>query len=465
MTFPENRFAPLRRRLQALLASAPIEHPDALLSVTVPWPELRDQHPAPAGDGGVYWARPARGQYRLGAGHAARFTARGAERLPLLERTLRHWRSHWRHLNPDGLALAPHAFLAFAFAADDPCGGPWSEFPNAMAQVPELLLQRNGDTYGITFTTPWPTACAAAQLADSWCARLDTLLRTLREPAQPAACPTPLLRTAWDPGDGEWLTRVAAAQAAMAAGRLEKVVLSRRVRVQAPHELQLPRLLAALAYRHPCCTHLAISTATTTLLAATPERLAVLTGREVESDALAGTIPRAPDERVDSELGERLLADPKSRAEHRLVVEAVAAALAPLCEGVAAPAAPVLAKLRSLQHLWTPVRGHLRNGAGLLDLAAQLHPTPAVGGTPRTSAMDWLRNNGESERGWYTGAAGWMDAAGDGELSVILRCALVQGPRAELFAGAGIVADSDSAGELEETELKLQAMLEVLADG
>ncbi|MDD3448634.1 MAG: isochorismate synthase [Gammaproteobacteria bacterium] len=465
MTFPENRLAPLRRRLQALLASVPDEHPDALLSVTVPWPELRDLHPVPAGDDGVYWARPALGQYRLGAGRAARFTTRGARRLPLLERTLRRWRSHWRHLNPDGLPLAPHAFLAFAFDADDRCAGPWSEFPNAMAQVPELLLQRSGDTCGITFTTPWPTARAAARLADDWCDRLDALLRTLREPAQPAACPTPLARTAWEPGDGEWLDRVAAAQAAMADGRLEKVVLSRRVRVQAPHDLQLPRLLAALAYRHPCCTHLAINMATTTLLAATPERLAVLAGREVESDALAGTTPRAPDESVDGELGERLLADPKSRAEHRLVVEAVAAALAPLCEDVAAPAAPVLAKLRSLQHLWTPVRGRLRNGAGLLDLAAQLHPTPAVGGTPRASVLAWLQDNGESGRGWYTGAAGWMDAAGDGELSVILRCALVQGARAELFAGAGIVADSDSAGELEETELKLQAMLEVLADG
>jgi salicylate biosynthesis isochorismate synthase len=118
-----------------------------------------------------------------------------------------------------------------------------------------------------------------------------------------------------------------------------------------------------------------------------------------------------------------------------------------------------------VQHLWSPVRGKKKPNTGVLDLAARLHPTPAVGGSPRTEALDWLSQQGESRRGWYTGAFGWMDASGDGELSVVLRCGVVKENHVDLFAGAGIVAGSDPSQELAETEWKLLTMQGALQVG
>jgi menaquinone-specific isochorismate synthase len=160
----------------------------------------------------------------------------------------------------------------------------------------------------------------------------------------------------------------------------------------------------------------------------------------------------------------RLLNCRKAQHEHALVVESIQSALAPLCRELALPDSPEVVKLRNLQHLWTGIKGTLRSGVSLLDAARRLHPTPAVAGTPTDRACQWLQDHETLARGWYSGIVGWLQADGEGELSVLLRCAVLQGRSAELFAGAGIVSDSDPQAELQETEMKLRAMLEAMQE-
>jgi isochorismate synthase EntC len=185
----------------------------------------------------------------------------------------------------------------------------------------------------------------------------------------------------------------------------------------------------------------------------------------VRADAIGGTTARSTDPAADRRLGAALLEDAKSRNEHRLVVDAIAARLTPCCSHLVIPDRPSLKRLPTVQHLYTPVTGQARAGLSLLGLAATLHPTPAVGGLPRAAALTWMERNGEHQRGWYTGALGWLGSDGGGELNVILRCALLGQQRAELYAGAGIVAGSDPQQEFMETEWKLQAMVEALQAG
>jgi isochorismate synthase EntC len=156
------------------------------------------------------------------------------------------------------------------------------------------------------------------------------------------------------------------------------------------------------------------------------------------------------------------LASGKVQHEHALVVEAIRDALGPDVEGLAAGATPEVVSLRNLAHLRTVFRGRVREGVTLLGLAGRLHPTPAVCGLPQAEALAWLRQQGNAARGWYTGAVGWVERNGDGELSVVLRCGLLQGGEATLFAGAGVVEESDPEAELAETELKLSGFLEAL---
>jgi menaquinone-specific isochorismate synthase len=157
-----------------------------------------------------------------------------------------------------------------------------------------------------------------------------------------------------------------------------------------------------------------------------------------------------------------LLCSAKDRHEHRLVVGWIEEALGALCETLDVPAEPRRMTLGKLQHLWTPIAGTLNEGADLLQAAQRLHPTPAVAGLPLSAARAVLDELGETRSGWYTGATGWINRAGDGELAVVLRCALLNGYMAELAAGGGIVAASQPDAEFAETELKLQTMLDAL---
>src|SRR5690606_20890247 len=262
-----------------------------------------------------------------------------------------------------------------------------------------------------------------------------------------------------------WKAAVAAAARRIRAGELEKVVLARRTVARAPRPLSVPRILTALTARHPDAYIFAVARGERCFLGASPEQLVQVEGDEVRAMCLAGTARRDPDEAVDRQLGERLLADPKEREEHAVVARALREGLAPLCTELHMPPEPTLLRLPDVQHLFTPVSGRVAGGHTVLDFVERLHPTPAVGGFPRDVALSLIREVEGLDRGWYAAPVGWVNHRGEGEFAVAIRCALVHGREASLFSGCGIMGDSNPEAELEESRVKLTPMMSALAAG
>jgi len=269
----------------------------------------------------------------------------------------------------------------------------------------------------------------------------------------------------------QWQRAVAAAVGRIQAGDLGKVVLARDLYAAAADDIDVRVLLARLAARYPDCWTFSCAG----LVGATPELYIRRMGSDVRSLVLAGTIPRGGTDAQDEALGAALLASAKDVEEHRYAVADVRKALSPLCDRLDIDDEPWLLRLANLQHLATGVTGHLagprqpaRDAAALsehasaLALAAALHPTAAVCGTPTSSAMELIRELEGMDRGRYAGPVGWVDARGNGEWGIALRCAELDGARARLFAGCGIVADSDPEAELAEAQVKLRPMQDAL---
>ena len=254
----------------------------------------------------------------------------------------------------------------------------------------------------------------------------------------------------------EWCEVVRAAIAEVARGALRKVVVAREVVVEANRPILPVDVVGRLRALYPSCVLFSVDG----FVGASPELLVGRRGRDVRSHPLAGTIPRSGDPTVDARAAEALLASAKDREEHRLVVDAVAARLATACAELDVPAVPSIVPLRNVSHLGTLLTGRLSDPApSALAVARLLHPTPAVAGTPTDAALAWLAAAEGLDRGRYAGPVGWMDARGDGDWAVGIRSAELDGHRARLLAGVGVVADSSPEAELAETQLKLQALL------
>ncbi|WP_437520907.1 isochorismate synthase [Sorangium sp. So ce726] len=254
----------------------------------------------------------------------------------------------------------------------------------------------------------------------------------------------------------EWCGRVARAVADIQQGALSKVVLARAVDVEANRPIVVEEVLRRLTALYPSCAIFHVDG----FLGASPELLLSRRGRAVSSHPLAGTYAVSADVDADRRFAEVLRRSAKDQREHRFVVDAVAAALAPECASLEVPSEPSILSLRNVMHLGTPIHGQLAEAApDALTLAARLHPTPAVCGTPRQAAEAWLGAHEGIRRGLYAGLVGWVDARGDGDWFIGIRSATVDGARARMVAGVGVVAGSSPEAELVETQLKLQAML------
>ncbi|MEU4576139.1 isochorismate synthase [Nonomuraea sp. NPDC023979] len=285
-----------------------------------------------------------------------------------------------------------------------------------------------------------------------------------------------------DPPPEDYHKSVQQARDMITTGALDKLVLARTLLLAADHPLDVAELLAHLPGAGPHVfaaplgdqpahpggelPHQATSQGAGdqgTLIGASPELLVSRHGRMVTTNPLAGSAPRALDPATDQASAHALQNSRKDRHEHRLVVEAVADALAPLCSQLHVPDRPQVMATTTMWHLSTPITGLVRDPAiSSLTLAAELHPTPAVCGTPTRLASSLIPELEPVERGYYAGLVGWQDAAGDGEWALALRSGLVVGDTLRLFAGAGIVADSDPDAELAETSAKFGTLLRAL---
>jgi menaquinone-specific isochorismate synthase len=250
------------------------------------------------------------------------------------------------------------------------------------------------------------------------------------------------------------LRAVAAAVARIRSGELEKVVLARDLVATAAAHIDERYVLMRLAAANPRCWIFAVDG----LVGATPELLLQLDRETVTSRVLAGTVWRNSNNDDHGTLARQLRSSAKNLAEHGFAVTSMAETLAPHCSSLEAPASPSVLHLSDLLHFATDVRGRLATGLSLLQLAAHVHPTAAVCGTPRSAAMRAIADLEKMPRGGYAGPVGWIDARGDGEFGLALRCAQLDGRSARLFAGGGVVAGSHPEIELAETRAKLRPM-------
>jgi len=274
-----------------------------------------------------------------------------------------------------------------------------------------------------------------------------------------------LRRSAPEPDEDAYEDAISEALRAIEAERVDKVVLARTLVVEAQTLLD-PRVLARrLRAADPDCYVFAIGLpgSAHALVGASPELLVRRSGDTVSSDPLAGTAPRGRDPVHDRELAANLLRTAKERNEHRLVTETVADGLTPFCTTLEVDDEPSLTSTATVWHLHTAIRGRLRRDApDALTIAAALHPTPAVCGTPRGAALELIRELEPFDRRFYAGMVGWVDAQGDGEWVITLRCAEISGRTARLYAGSGIVAGSEPVAEDREVDAKFGAMLQAL---
>jgi isochorismate synthase len=289
---------------------------------------------------------------------------------------------------------------------------------------------------------------------------LLSVLGTLRRPDEPAEHRGSEHRIRSTPDPDEWRNRVAEAAASIEAGSLTKVVLARVVDVVTGTPIDPYDLVARLRGRYPASRVFGWSTGSRAFVGASPELLIERSGRRIATMPLAGSTRRGRNADEDRLLGDRLLASNKDRIEHDVVVGQIVDRLQPLVDALDVPPVPVVRRFATVQHLATPITG--TSESGLLELADALHPTPAVAGHPTSEALAYIDKVEEFDRGWYAGGIGWADRAGNGEIAIALRCALVEEDRARLFAGNGIVTGSSARAELEETRLKLRAMLDLL---
>jgi isochorismate synthase len=255
------------------------------------------------------------------------------------------------------------------------------------------------------------------------------------------------------------------ALAAIDAGEVDKVVLARTLMVAADAPID-PRLVARRFNAEEPGSFVflvALPGGGSSLVGASPELVIRREGLSVSSDPLAGTARRSPDPVRDQEIARQLLDTVKEQREHRLVAEAVADAMTPFCSNLVVDVEASLTSTSTLWHLHTAIRGTLKPEApDALTIAAALHPTPAVCGTPQAAAAALIGRLEPFERRFFAGLVGWVDARGDGEWALTLRCAEIAGSSARLHAGAGIVAGSEPAAEDLETEAKFGVGLRAL---
>jgi menaquinone-specific isochorismate synthase len=315
--------------------------------------------------------------------------------------------------------------------------------------VPRVVLGRDGHG-GAWLTSVTPADEAAAEEAEADEAEAPARVIRHARPSAPA-------EIAWHDGSlssMEWQQAVASAVRRIKRGDVRKVVLARDLYASAERPFDQRVLLSRLAARYPDCYTFACAG----LVGATPELLIRRDGDEVTSLVLAGTMPRGATGDEDARIAAALLGSAKENEEHGYAVASLRDVLTPLCAGLDVEEHPSLIRLPNLQHLGTHVRGVLAADRSALALAAALHPTAAVGGTPRDAAVELIRELEQMDRDRYAGPVGWIDADGNGEWGIALRCARIDGKRARLFAGCGIVAGSDPAAELAETSVKFRPM-------
>ncbi len=421
------------------------------------------------GEPHFYTERPSLGTAIAGAEVAVRATASGPDRFAAVRRFIDATLARTVAVGDVHAAFGgPHFFASFAFADEAERG---DAFPAATVFVPRWQVARAGDTTTavanllVEADSDLDALTARVWRAHGKFARFEFEEGRDRWARQdePRTARRSVLPTFEQAEAGDYRAAVARALERIERGEFQKIVLARAIDLTASRPLHPLEVLNGLRERFPECYAFSVANgAGPSFIGASPERLLRVSQGIVETEALAGSIRRGLGASEDAALAAALLRSEKDLREHRHVIASITRRLEPLGVRLDHAPTPGLKKLANVQHLHTPMRAELPAGVSLLDLLAELHPTPAVGGSPREAAVARIRELEGFSRGLYAGAIGWINARGGGEFFVGLRSALVEGARARVYAGAGIVAGSEPEREFAETDLKFQALLAAL---
>jgi menaquinone-specific isochorismate synthase len=333
----------------------------------------------------------------------------------------------------------------------------WKNFQTSRFTLPEFLLTRVHNRTFLTVNSMVQKEDHPAQLA-SWLKQKEEQLFARQSiPNQVVS-----VKIKKEKDIEKWLETIEKVKNDIRNGKSEKVVLAREIRIRLNEPVILSTVLQGLTETQPNSYVFAFEESGDCFVGATPERLVRVDQRSLLSTCLAGTAARGKTKEEDEKIGDFLLNDQKNREEHDFVVQMIKKAVTNYSTDVTIPNAPVLYRLKNLQHLYTPVTATLKKEYSIFDVVEQLHPTPALGGTPTEEALAFIRNYEPMDRGWYGAPVGWVDSNDSGEFAVAIRSGLIQGDEASLFAGCGIVKDSDPKSEYEETAIKMLPMLSVL---
>jgi menaquinone-specific isochorismate synthase len=407
-----------------------------------------------------YCERPAQNFSIAGAEAVVSSESSGAGRFEAVQRFIDETLAHTIAVGDQTAPFAgPHFFTAFAFADDTGAGEP---FPSVRVFVPRWqVAQAGGRTTAVANLLVGAGADLDALAEKIWRAHAKFRAFDYAGPDFPAASGGAEKISISESGD--YMAAVRRGLEFIAAGEFKKIVLARAKDLVASQPLHSLRVLNGLRQRFPDCYAFSVANGGgQSFIGASPERLLGVREGRMLTEALAGSARRGATASDDASLAAALLHSEKDLREHRLVIDSIVRRLAPLGLQLEFAEKPALLRLANVQHLHTPVRAALPAGVRLLDVLARLHPTPAVGGSPRERAVAHIRELEDFPRGLYAGALGWLDAHGGGEFFAGLRSALIDGARARLYAGAGIVAGSSPEKEFAETELKFRAMQEAL---
>lgn len=410
-----------------------------------------------------YVERPTEGFAVAGAEAVLEFTAAGPTRFAVAKELIARTLEHTIAVGPlDENFAGPHFFLAATFAHD---AAPAAPFPALRLFVPRWQVSRRGEgsvaVANLLITPELPLDLVTAKV---W--KAHTKFRSFDYSVAPdhgrPSAPKRVLEVG---GAGSYERAVTQALGEIARGDYEKIVLARAQQLTTAEAFHPMGVLNHLRQRYAgCCAFSVANGKGQSFIGATPERLVRVAEGRMQTAALAGTAQRGQSASEDAVISRALLGSEKDMREHRMVIGSIGRRLADLGLKLEYAPVPRVLALANVQHLHTPITAQLPVGTHILDLVERLHPTPAVGGTPRGRAVDAIARLEAFDRGLYTGPLGWVDHRGGGEFFVGIRSALIDGCTATAYAGAGIVAGSDPQKEFAETELKFNALIEALTN-
>ncbi|WP_284141472.1 isochorismate synthase [Virgibacillus sp. LDC-1] len=406
----------------------------------------------------AFWASTAEDFYLVGIGNAAEIVAESAR----FKQTEQMWQQllneaiiHNPYMNVPGTGAV--ALGGMAFDPDKPKTDLWNSFQASQFRIPAILLTKDKQADYLTFNICVHKNDHPVQLAKEL-ERQERKLFTNNEANKEA----PLIASKEEIEPEQWKNLVLDATKAIKAGKAKKIVLARELKLTFTADVSIHIILERLLRTQNNSYVFAFEHGEDCFVGATPERLVRLEKEKLLSTCLAGTAPRGSTSTEDEKIAYELLHDSKNREEHDFVVQMIRGAMEAYCTDIDIPTAPVVYPLKNLQHLYTPVTARLKEQFSIFNVLEHLHPTPALGGSPNKESMEFIRENELLDRGWYGAPVGWLDSNQHGEFAVAIRSGLIRRDKASLFAGCGVVKDSDPQAEYEETNVKFLPMLSVL---